>query len=216
MVLVHLHVHGAWPCSCFMSMLQVHVHAAHHRCVCVCECVCECVFVCVFVCVCVLVCINAGMPNCPASDQSGTRLKKTNDAGTSPVPDQAKAVRHFFGPVKDWNYWCRNADAGVSFHDADAQLWSLVIRISRTKLGHSQFSRWICSIYSREVRVKMCSMYSNCTRDTPGPFSSGSPPVTSTPLLKVGWIRKSFFYFAKYEINTKLNYISRNFAKFRN
>ncbi len=34
--------------------------------------------------------------------------------------------------------------------------------------------------------------------------------------ILVGWIRKSFFYFAKYEIDTKLKYISRNFAKFRN
>jgi hypothetical protein len=25
--------------------------------------------------------------------------KKTNDAETGPVPDQTKAVRHFFGPV---------------------------------------------------------------------------------------------------------------------
>ncbi len=67
-------------------MLQVYVHAAHHRCVCVCKCVFVCVFVCMFV------CINAGIPNCPASDHSGTGLKKTNDAGTGPVPDQAKAV----------------------------------------------------------------------------------------------------------------------------
>ncbi len=117
MVLVYLHVHGACPCPCFMSMLNVyvsvHVHAAHHRCVCV------CVFVCMFM----FVCINARMPDCPASDQSGTGIKKTNDAGTGPVPDQTKAVRHFFGPVLDWNCWCRNADAGVSFLDADAQLW---------------------------------------------------------------------------------------------
>jgi hypothetical protein len=62
----------------------------------------EGVFVCVFMSV--FVCINAGMPNYSASDQSGTGLKKTNDAGTGPVPDQAKAVRHFFGPVPDWNY----------------------------------------------------------------------------------------------------------------
>jgi hypothetical protein len=48
--------------------VSVHVHAAHHRCV----CVCECVFMCVFV----FVCINAGMPDCPASDQSGTEIKK--------------------------------------------------------------------------------------------------------------------------------------------
>jgi hypothetical protein len=79
-----------------MSMLQVHVHAAHH--------ICVSLFVCLFVCMCVFMCINAGMPNCPASDQSGTGLKKTNDAGTGPVPDQAKAVRLFFGSVPDWNY----------------------------------------------------------------------------------------------------------------
>ncbi len=52
-------------------------------------CMCEGVFVCVFVCVFVFVCINAGMPDCPASDQSGTGIKKTNDAGTVPVPDQS-------------------------------------------------------------------------------------------------------------------------------
>ncbi len=55
-------------------------------------------------CVCVFMCINAGMPNCPASDQSGTGLKITNDAGSGPVSDQAKAVQHVFGPVPDWNY----------------------------------------------------------------------------------------------------------------
>jgi hypothetical protein len=81
MVLVHLHVHGACPCPCSLSMLNVHVsvhvHAAHHRCVCVCEGVFECVFV----------CINAGMPDYTASEQSGTGLKKTNYAGTGPVPD---------------------------------------------------------------------------------------------------------------------------------
>ncbi len=27
--------------------------------------------------------------------------EKTNDAGNGPVPNQAKAVRHFFGPVPD-------------------------------------------------------------------------------------------------------------------
>jgi hypothetical protein len=38
---------------------------------------------------------NAGMPDCPASSQSGTGLKKANDAGTGPVPDYAHTVRHF-------------------------------------------------------------------------------------------------------------------------
>jgi hypothetical protein len=71
--------------------VSVHVHAAHHRCV----CVCECMFVCVFV------CINAGMPDCPASEQSGTGLKKNNDARTGPVPDLTHTARHFFSPVPD-------------------------------------------------------------------------------------------------------------------
>jgi hypothetical protein len=31
--------------------------------------------------------LNTGMPDCPASGQSGTGLEKTNDAGTRTVPD---------------------------------------------------------------------------------------------------------------------------------
>ncbi len=49
-------------------------------------------------------------------------MKKTNDAGTGLVPDQADDVWHFFGPVPDWNYECRTADTGVSMLDAAAQL----------------------------------------------------------------------------------------------
>ncbi len=120
MVLVHLHVHSACPCPCFMSMLNVHVpvhvHAAHHRCV----CVCECMFV--------FVCINAGMPDCPASDQFGTAMKKLTMPGQ--VRYRTKPDRHFLGPVPDRNYWCRNADAGISFLDADAQLWYLARLVS--------------------------------------------------------------------------------------
>ncbi len=40
---------------------------------------CECVFVCVFMCV--FVCINAGMLDCPASNQSGTGIKKLTMPG---------------------------------------------------------------------------------------------------------------------------------------
>ncbi len=36
-------------------------------------CICECVFV--------FECINAGIPDCPASDQSGTRMKKLTMLG---------------------------------------------------------------------------------------------------------------------------------------
>jgi hypothetical protein len=44
---------------------------------------------------------TAGMPDCAASYQSGTGLKKTNDAGNNPVPEYNDAVRHFIGPVPD-------------------------------------------------------------------------------------------------------------------
>jgi hypothetical protein len=60
----------------------------------------------VFSCVCVR--INARMPDCPASDQSSTGIKKTNDTRTNPVPDQAEAVRHFLV-----RYWTEIMDAGM-------------------------------------------------------------------------------------------------------
>jgi hypothetical protein len=41
------------------------------------------------------------MTDRPASSQSGTGLKKTNDAETGPVPDLTDSVRHFFSPVPD-------------------------------------------------------------------------------------------------------------------
>jgi hypothetical protein len=62
------------------------------------------------------------MPDRLASGQSGTELKKTNDAETGPVPDLTDSVRHFFSPERDYDSGCRKADAGVSFLDADAQL----------------------------------------------------------------------------------------------
>jgi hypothetical protein len=62
------------------------------------------------------------MPDYLASRQPGTGLKKTNDAEAVLVPEWRNAVWHFFGPVLDWDDRCRNADAGVSFLDADAHL----------------------------------------------------------------------------------------------
>ncbi len=130
MVLVHLHVNCVCPCPCFMSMLNVHVsvyvHAAHHRCMCVCKC--ECLFVCVFV----FVCLHAGLSSIRSVCY---RNKKTNNTGTVLVPDQAKAVRHFFWPVPDWNYWCWNADADVSFLDADVQLCLLLTVCAQIRQG---------------------------------------------------------------------------------
>jgi hypothetical protein len=47
------------------------------------------------------------MPDFPVSSQSGTGMKKkTNDAGTGTVPDLPECR-------------CRNANAGVSFLNAD-------------------------------------------------------------------------------------------------
>jgi hypothetical protein len=72
-------VHAACPCPCCMSMSMLHVHVNVH----------------------IHIDRNAGMPDCPASSQSGTGLKKTNDAGTGLVPDLADTVWQFFSLVLD-------------------------------------------------------------------------------------------------------------------
>ncbi len=46
-------------------------------------------------------------PDHLASNQSGTRMEKTNDAGTDPVSDKADAVWHFFLVL----YWTEIMDA---------------------------------------------------------------------------------------------------------
>jgi hypothetical protein len=66
--------------------------------------VCVVMFVCVVVFVCVLVCINAGL----SGIRSVRYWKEKIDAGTSPVSDQAKAVRHFL-----IRYRTENIDAGI-------------------------------------------------------------------------------------------------------
>jgi hypothetical protein len=38
--------------------------------------------------------INAGMPDCPASNQSGTGMNKNADARTSPVTGEEDPVRY--------------------------------------------------------------------------------------------------------------------------
>ncbi len=49
--------------------------------------------------------------------------EKTNNGGTSPVPDTGNTVGHFFffGPVPVSGDECRNADADVCFLDVDAK-----------------------------------------------------------------------------------------------
>ncbi len=58
--------------------------------------------------------VNAGLPDCPASGQSGTGTKKNAGVGTSPVPEIADPVRcqNATVTVADWDVGCRNADAG--------------------------------------------------------------------------------------------------------
>ncbi len=64
------------------------------------------------------------MPDCPVSSQSRARMKKTNDAGKSLVPDYSKPTQSgSFVVLYRTKIICRNADGGVSFLDADAQLW---------------------------------------------------------------------------------------------
>jgi hypothetical protein len=70
-------------------------------------CVCECVFM----------CLNAGMPDCPASDQSGTGMKKLTMPGM--VRYRIKSRQSGIFLVQ---YRTEKNDAGVSFLDADAQL----------------------------------------------------------------------------------------------
>ncbi len=65
---VQLHVHVMLHVSMTMSILHVRVQAAYP-------------------CPWYIQYINARMPDCPASGQSGTRKKKNNDAGTGLVPE---------------------------------------------------------------------------------------------------------------------------------
>jgi hypothetical protein len=57
--------------------------------------------------------LNAGMPDCPASGQSVTRMSKNADAKTSPVPEKGDPVRYRNAPVPDWDTGCKNADANA-------------------------------------------------------------------------------------------------------
>jgi hypothetical protein len=60
-------------------------------------------------------------PDCPASAQFGTGMKKLTMPGQVRYWTKLRQSGIFF-PVPDLNYQCRNADADVSFLDADAQL----------------------------------------------------------------------------------------------
>ncbi len=49
--------------------------------------ICRYVYTYIYVYTCVYIYIKARMQDCQASSQSGTGMKKTNNAGTGPVPD---------------------------------------------------------------------------------------------------------------------------------
>ncbi len=149
--MVDVHVHGGCSQSCFMSMSMLYVHicpcclsmlmyllqyqvhvqtASPYPCPCrlsvfvgVCGGVCVCVYsyLCAHVLMLMYKCQNAGLSSIHSVWYQN---EKTSDAGTGPVTDQACTVWHFFGPVPDWNYGSLNADIGISFLNADAQLWS--------------------------------------------------------------------------------------------
>jgi hypothetical protein len=76
----------------------------------------------------------------PAFDEYGTGLTEANDSGTR-IKRRRPA---FFEP--DWNDRCRNADAGVSFLDADAHLclknWSLICGWKTNILGLNLFATY--------------------------------------------------------------------------
>jgi hypothetical protein len=77
-----VHVHAACPCQYCMSVSILHVCVNIHV---------------------QYIYRNAGMPDRPASGQSGTGLKKTYDAGTGPVRYRTKLTQSgiFFSPVPD-------------------------------------------------------------------------------------------------------------------
>jgi hypothetical protein len=94
-----------------MSMLHVHVPSA-----------CPCT---------VHIYRNARILDCPASSQYGTGLKKTNEAGTDPVRTELTQSGIFF--VR-YQTKIQDADAGDSFLDADAQLWSFVHLLTKKQM----------------------------------------------------------------------------------
>jgi hypothetical protein len=79
--------------SMFLSMFMPHITGVYVR-----MCVDVQVRVCVRVRVRMYKCWNAGLSGIQSVRYQN---EKTNDAGTGLVPDQAKAVQHFFGPLPD-------------------------------------------------------------------------------------------------------------------
>jgi hypothetical protein len=118
--MLHNQIRAACPCSCCMSMSILHVYVA-------CPCPCQC---------CMSMSIsmdkyiyrNSRMPDCPAFGQSGTGLEKKLTPEKDRCWTKLTESGIFFIPEPDQNSGCRNDEAGVSFLNADAQLWWRVTR----------------------------------------------------------------------------------------
>jgi hypothetical protein len=138
MVLVHLHVHGVCPCPCFMSMLNahvpvhvpVHVHATHHR----------CLRVGVRVGVRVRMRVHVHVYRCRNARLTGIRSVRYRNEKLK-MPGQARYwTKPRLSGIFLVRYWTEivNADAGVSFLDADAQLCTHLTLLSYL-LGEEAF-----------------------------------------------------------------------------
>ncbi len=118
--MLHNQSRVACLCSCCMSMSILHVHVA---CPCPCQC-CKSMSISMNI----YMYRNSRMPDRPASGQSGTRLKKLTPPEQDRCWTKLTESGIFFIPVPDQSSGCRNDEAGVSFLDADAQLWWRVTR----------------------------------------------------------------------------------------
>ncbi len=78
------------------------------------------------------------MPDCLASYQSVTRMKRKADARTSLVreqkEDQSRTRMH--APVSDSDDESWNADAGSICLDAITQQWQKIMNVKKWKLAH--------------------------------------------------------------------------------
>ncbi len=100
--------------------------------------------------------VNARMPDCQASDQSDTWMKKNTDAGTSPVPEYGDPLRYRNAPVSEgrcWQHWhwCLDANAHLC--------WSMLLNIV-WNWREGQQGR--CCIHN--IGRKSCNFWEFCKR----------------------------------------------------
>ncbi len=93
------------------------------------------------------------MPDCPASGQSGTGLKKTNDAGTVPVPD-------FFSPSSNSKVLLSTIlpSCYSVFHCTFVQYSEAIVQYSAVLLSNILSS--CCSILCHFCQKFFCPLFS--------------------------------------------------------